>query len=543
MRILVTGSSGLIGGEAVEYFGTRGHEIVGVDNNMRRVFFGEGGDTLWNLHRVAHKVPNYKHHESDIRDLSSLKFHVFKGKPFDAVIHCAAQPSHDFASKNPNLDYEVNVLGTKNMLEATKEHSPNAVFIFMSTNKVYDDAVNASTFQSLETRLDHPDFDETTSTGAHNIFGSHKLEADELVQSYAKKGLKTVVLRGGCLTGPGHSGVELHGFLSYLVKCAVTRTKYRIFGYGGKQVRDNIHSHDVMFAMDEIIKNPRAGEAYNIGGGRMNSTSIIEAIAKIKDLTGLEIETEYVNEERSGDHPCYITDLTKLRAHYSNWNITRSLDDIFSEMIQQVYWGRYSDHEDTKVYDLNEESVVVDIGGYRGAFSQEMVDRYNPYVYIFEPVREAYEACVRRFSKNPKVFVFNQGLMNTTGIEVIARQGQNSSLFRGGSGQESLEIDPTYGAACPEEIKLVDASHAIDSIIAKRGQIDLMSLNCEGGEFLILPRLIQTEQIKQVKNVQVQFHRFVPNADTRRHDIQQELAKTHKKKFDYPWVWESWTKQ
>jgi len=347
MRILVTGSCGLIGGEAVEYFGTRGHEIVGIDNNMRAKLFGPAGDTLWNLYRVAHNVPRYKHHETDIRDPdgsgnvakgTALATYVFTGEPFDAIIPAAAQPSHDKAIEDPKLDYEINVQGTRNLLLAATRHSPNAVFIFMSTNKVYDDAVNSRTFVEGGTRFDYPNwdgYDERTPLGASNPFGRDKLEADQLVREYWDKWrLKTVVLRGGCLTGPGHSGVQLHGFLSYLMRCALTGKDYCVFGYKGKQVRDNIASFDVMRAIEEVIKNPRPGEAYNIGGGRENSVSILEAINKIERMIGLKINWTYSAQPRSGDHQCYISDLTKIKSHYPNWSITRSVDDTLIEMIK-----------------------------------------------------------------------------------------------------------------------------------------------------------------------------------------------------------------
>jgi len=561
MRILVTGSCGLIGGEAVEYFGTRGHDIVGVDNNMRRQFFGPEGDVLWNLHRVAHKVPSYVHHESDIRDPdgsgtagkgTALGIYVFTGKPFDAVIHCAAQPSHDFASRNAKLDYEVNVIGTRNLLEATRKHSPNAVFIFMSTNKVYDDAVNSLRFDELATRYDCSEsgnsdthwegFDESTPVGASNVFGQHKLEADEMVQDYAQVyDMKTVVLRAGCLTGPGHSGVELHGFLSYLLKCAINRTTYRIFGYQGKQVRDNIHSYDVCRAMEEIIKNPRPGEVYNIGGGRENSVSILEAIFAIECLTDLKIATEYVDAPREGDHRCYITDLSKFKSHYPNWSITKDLTATLEEMAQQDYWGKFSDHEDTKAYDLGKDSIVVDVGGYRGAFSQEIVDRYNPNIYLFEPVEEFYEACRSRFKNNSKVALYNLGLSNEDKYVTIYKQGQNSSAFRGAPDQEQLPPDRVYGAPVPEEIELRDVVRALEEL--RLEEIDLMSLNCEGGEFEIIPRLIDSGAITRIKNLQIQFHRFAKGADENRAIIREALAATHDERFNYPFVWESFRRR
>lgn len=544
MRILITGSCGLIGGEAVEYFGTRGHEIVGVDNNLRREFFGPAGDTLWNLHRVAHNVPNYEHHETDIRDGDALARYVFNKQPFDAVIHCAAQPSHDKASQNPKLDYDVNVNGTKRMLEATLKYSPNAVLIFMSTNKVYDDAVNAMKFEEYPTRFDiqyyetpnWDGFDESTPTGAANVFGTDKLTADSLVREYASRGLKTVVLRGGCLTGPGHSGVEMHGFLSYLIKCIITGTTYKIFGYKGKQVRDNIHSFDVCRAFEEIIKNPRPGEAYNIGGCRENSISILEAIELIEKKTGLKAKTEYVEQPRNGDHICYISDMKKFRRDYPDWKITKSLDMTIEEMLQQMYWGKYSDHEDTKTYDLNEQSVVLDVGGYRGQFTDDIVRRYNPHVYVYEPVREFYEDIVRRFKDNPKVIVFNRGLSNESTPVFLNKQGQNSSEYRGREGQEQLPPDPVFGAPVIETVQLEDAARAVEEFY----YVDLMSINCEGGEFDIIPRLIETGLISRVKNLQVQFHRFYPGADAAREKIRESLRLTHTERFCYPWVWESW---
>ena len=277
----MTGSAGLIGGEVVEYFGARGHQVFGIDNNARREFFGEAGDVLWNLARVAHKVPDYKHHEADIRDFTEIN-NIFKQDgPFDAVIHCAAQPSHDKSREIPVVDFEVNAFGTLNMLEATRQFSPGSVFIFTSTNKVYGDAPNKEEIVEKETRYDYTshwfDIDESCSIdqSTHSIFGASKVAADIMVQEYGRYyGLKTTVFRGGCLTGPGHSGVELHGFLSYLVKVAITGATYKIYGYKGKQVRDNIHSYDVIRAMEEVIKNPRVGEVYNIGGGRENSISV-----------------------------------------------------------------------------------------------------------------------------------------------------------------------------------------------------------------------------------------------------------------------------
>lgn len=544
MRILVTGSCGLIGGEAVEYFGSRGHSIVGLDNNLRREFFGPDGDTLWNLHRVAHKVPDYIHHDGDVRDgplwdiggqpqtpefiwRNGLSKYVFVGPQFDAVIHCAAQPSHDKAAEDPKKDYDVNVLGTHNVLEATRRHSPRAVFIFMSTNKVYDDAVNQSVFSEYETRYDVPNwdgFDESTPTGAVGVFGQHKFEADQLVQQYARDyGMRTVVLRGGCLTGPGHSGVEQHGFLSYLLKAAILGKTYRIFGHKGKQVRDNIHSHDVMRAIEEIIKAPRSGEFYNIGGGRENSISILEAINKVESMTGLKMMVEHIEEPRVGDHICYISNTGKLRAHYPRWSVSKSLDATLEEMVQRDYWDRYSDGEDTKAYDLGPDSVVLDIGGYRGAWTTEMVARYNPNMYVFEPCKEFYDECAIRFARNEKVHLFNIGLSNRDDQVTLLGHAASKSAFC-----------PDAGSS--EVVNVGDATMALGAF----ERVDLMSLNCEGAEFEILPTLIETGQITKVRNLQVQFHRFYPGADVVRESIRVELAKTHVEMFNHPWVWESW---
>jgi CDP-paratose 2-epimerase len=339
MKLLVTGSSGLIGGEAVEYFCKQGNAVFGIDNNMRREFFGNAGDTLWNLNRLRRTVSGFNHYDLDIRDYRAI-INFFKDYgPFDAVIHCAAQPSHDKSREIPLIDFDVNTVGTMHLLEATRLMSPEAVFIFMSTNKVYGDAPNEKLLAELPTRFefakkeDYNGIDESCriDQSTHSIFGASKLSADILAQAYGRYfGLKTTVFRGGCLTGPGHSGVELHGFLSYLLKTASEGKTYKIYGYKGKQVRDNIHSYDVARAMDEVIKNPRCGAVYNIGGGRENSISILEAIEKAENITGRVMAREYVDQPRVGDHICYISDLSKFKSHYPNWSISKSLDDIFS---------------------------------------------------------------------------------------------------------------------------------------------------------------------------------------------------------------------
>jgi CDP-paratose 2-epimerase len=340
-NILVTGSSGLIGSEAVEHFDRQGHKVHGIDNNMRRVFFGEPGDTTWNLDRLKRDSKNFTHHNVDIRDRSALET-LFKAHRFDLIVHCAAQPSHDKARDIPILDFEVNALGTVNLLEATRQQCPEAVFIMMSTNKVYGDAPNEVPLKELETRWEYArpeDFNGITEEcridrTLHSLFGASKASADLMAQEYGRYfGMKVCVFRGGCLTGPSHSGVELHGFLSYLVKVAISGGTYSVFGYKAKQVRDNIHSHDVVRAIEEFAANPRPGEVYNLGGGRENSVSMLEAIAKIENMSGKKLNWKYVDDNRKGDHICYISDLAKLKAHYPHWKITVNLDEIFRQII------------------------------------------------------------------------------------------------------------------------------------------------------------------------------------------------------------------
>jgi CDP-paratose 2-epimerase len=339
--ILVTGSSGLIGSEAVEHFDRQGNRVVGVDNNMRREFFGAAGDTMWNLSRLKVSAKNFTHFAADIRDRAALD-ELFRSWRFDLVVHCAAQPSHDKARDIPILDFEVNAMGTLNLLEATRKHCPESVFLFMSTNKVYGDAPNEIPLKELETRWEYEREEDFYGISEncridrtlHSLFGASKAAADLVAQEYGRYFKMNVgIFRGGCLTGPSHSGVELHGFLSYLVKCVVTGAPYKVFGYKGKQVRDNIHSHDVVCAMQEFAANPRPGEVYNMGGGRENSVSIVEAIARIEELTGKKLNWTYLEENRKGDHVCYISDLRKFKAHYPNWRLTKGLDDILREMI------------------------------------------------------------------------------------------------------------------------------------------------------------------------------------------------------------------
>jgi len=339
--ILVTGSSGLIGSEAVEHFDRQGHEVHGIDNNMRAVFFGDQGDTTWNLERLRRLAKNFAHHNLDIRDRIALET-LFHSHSFDLIIHCAAQPSHDKARDIPILDFEVNALGTVNLLEATRLHCPKAVFVFLSTNKVYGDAPNELPLMELETRWeyqrpeDYNGIDENCriDRSLHSLFGASKASADLMAQEYGRYfGMNVGIFRGGCLTGPSHSGVELHGFLSYLVKVAVTGGTYSVFGYKAKQVRDNIHSHDVVRAIEEFAANPRPGEVYNLGGSRKNSISVLEAIAKAEQLTGRKMNWKYVEQNRIGDHICYISDLTKFKSHYPNWKITIDLDEILQQIL------------------------------------------------------------------------------------------------------------------------------------------------------------------------------------------------------------------
>ena len=339
--ILVTGSSGLIGSEAVEHFDRQGHRVVGVDNNMRQTFFGAQGDTTWNLSRLRKSTKHFQHANLDIRDRNALD-ELFKTHRFSLIVHCAAQPSHDKARDIPILDFEVNALGTINLLEATRQHCRDAVFIMMSTNKVYGDSPNEIALKELDTRYDYARAEDFNGVNEgcridqtlHSLFGASKAAADLVAQEYGRYfGMNTCIFRGGCLTGPSHSGVELHGFLSYLVKVALSGGQYSVFGYKAKQVRDNIHSHDVVRAIEEFAANPRPGEVYNLGGGRANSISMLEAIGKIADMTGKKLSWKYVEEARKGDHICYISDLRKFQSHYPNWKITRTLDNIFQEIV------------------------------------------------------------------------------------------------------------------------------------------------------------------------------------------------------------------
>jgi CDP-paratose 2-epimerase len=339
--MLVTGSSGLIGSEVVAHFDALGWEVHGIDNNMRADFFGPAGDTRWNQRRLEASCRRFVHHELDIRDRAGV-LKLLEGIRPDAVVHAAAQPSHDLAASRPFDDFDVNAVGTLNLLEAARRLIPESPFVYMSTNKVYGDAPNELPLDELETRWeyarpeDHDGIreDMRIDRSKHSVFGASKVAADVMAQEYGRYfGMKTCCLRGGCLTGPNHSGVELHGFLNYLVKVNVTGGVYKVFGYKGKQVRDNIHSHDVACFIERFIAQPRSGEVYNLGGGRGNSCSILEAFETVRGISGRKMSCEYVDRNREGDHVCYISNLDKLRQHYPGWDITRTLSDIFEETV------------------------------------------------------------------------------------------------------------------------------------------------------------------------------------------------------------------
>lgn len=339
-KLLVTGSSGLIGSEVCVHFSKLGWEIHGVDNNQRAVFFGENGDTRWNQNRLQTSIAHFNHHELDIRDRQGVINLIAKISP-DAIVHTAAQPSHDRAAAIPFEDFDTNAVGTFNLLEATRRYSTQVPFVHMSTNKVYGDAPNEIEMTELATRWDYAD--KAYEHGIpenfridqckHSLFGSSKVSADISVQEYGRYfNMPTCVLRGGCLTGPSHSGVELHGFLSYLVKCNLEMKEYTVFGYKGKQVRDNIHSYDVARFIEEFINSPRIAEVYNLGGGKDNTCSVLEAFDIISKISGKPMKFKYDETNRIGDHICYYSDLRKMKAHYPNWDITKSLQTTFEEI-------------------------------------------------------------------------------------------------------------------------------------------------------------------------------------------------------------------
>ena len=341
MRILVTGSSGLIGSEVCVYFGGQGCEVHGVDNNQRAVFFGPAGDTRWNQERLAQTLPRFQHHELDIRNREGVLKLVQDLKP-DAIVHTAAQPSHDRAAAIPFDDFDTNAVGTLNLLEACRRACPKSPFVHMSTNKVYGDAPNRIPLVEQETRWEYADptyrngipESFTIDQSKHSLFGASKAASDLMVQEYGRYfDMYTCCLRGGCLTGPNHTGVELHGFLSYLVKCNLEGREYKVFGYKGKQVRDNIHSLDVARFIDAFIRKPRCGEVYNLGGGKSNSCSILEAFALAEEISGRPQVYTYVPENRIGDHICYYSDLSKIKSHYPEWDITVSLRETIEQIV------------------------------------------------------------------------------------------------------------------------------------------------------------------------------------------------------------------
>jgi CDP-paratose 2-epimerase len=343
-KLLVTGSSGLIGSEVCDYFGELGWKIYGVDNNQRAVFFGSQGDTRWNQQRLEEKLEHFHHRELDIRDRQKVLNLIAAIRP-DAIVHCAAQPSHDRAAAIPFDDFDTNAVGTLNLLEAARQFCPESPFVHMSTNKVYGDRPNTLALKELDTRwefeneADAAGISETLSIdqSKHSLFGASKVAADILVQEYGRYfNMPTCCLRGGCLTGPNHSGVELHGFLSYLVKCNLEGKEYKVFGYKGKQVRDNIHSFDVVRFIHMFIEAPRVAEVYNIGGGKANSCSILEAFKWAETFSGQAMRYTYVPENRIGDHICYYSDLRKMRSHYPNWDITISLSETIHQIVNAL---------------------------------------------------------------------------------------------------------------------------------------------------------------------------------------------------------------
>lgn len=341
-RMLITGSSGLIGSEVCRHFHDLGFEIHGVDNNQRAVFFGPQGDTRWNQKRLESTLGHFHHHELDIRNREGCLELLKELRP-SAIVHTAAQPSHDRAAAIPFDDFDTNAVGTLNLLESARRHCPESPFVHMSTNKVYGDAPNRIPLQELPTRWEYADTTYangipetfTIDQSKHSLFGASKAAADIMVQEYGRYfSMATCCLRGGCLTGPDHSGVELHGFLSYLIKCNLEGREYQLYGYKGKQVRDNIHAHDVARFIEAFIHAPRCGEVYNIGGGKGNSCSVLEAFQLAEQVTGKRQKYTYVEENRIGDHICYYSDLGKMRSHYPAWDISISLPSLFAQIAE-----------------------------------------------------------------------------------------------------------------------------------------------------------------------------------------------------------------
>jgi CDP-paratose 2-epimerase len=345
--VLITGAAGLIGSESVRFFCDKGFTVVGIDNNMREVFFGRDASTQWNRDQLLANYPQqYIHHNVDIRNHESIaEIYQTYGKDIILIIHTAAQPSHDWAAKDPYTDFTVNANGTLVLLENTRQHCPEAVFIFCSTNKVYGDNPNLLPLVEQELRWEiaeghtyYSGISESMSIDncKHSLFGASKLSADVLVQEYGRYfDMKTVAFRGGCLTGPSHSGTQLHGFLSYLMKCTSTGKPYQIYGYKGKQVRDNIHSYDLVNAFYHFYQTPRVAEVYNIGGGRYSNCSMLEAIQCCEAITDKKLNYSYVETNRIGDHIWWISDLQKFQSHYPNWELTYTVKDILQEIFTQ----------------------------------------------------------------------------------------------------------------------------------------------------------------------------------------------------------------
>jgi len=340
--LLVTGASGLIGSEVCTYFARRDYTVHGLDNNQRAVFFGPQGDTRWNQRRLERDLPAYHHHELDIRDRDGVIALIERLRP-TVIVHAAAQPSHDRAAAIPFDDFDTNAVGTLNVLEAVRRSCPESPLVYLSTNKVYGDGPNRIRLVELDTRWDYADAAYVQGIPEsfpidqclHSLFGASKVAGDVLVQEYGRYfGMPTCCLRGGCLTGPNHSGVELHGFLSYLVRCNLEEREYRVFGYKGKQVRDNIHSADVARFIHAFIDRPRIGEVYNLGGGKQNACSILEAFALVERMSGIRQRYSYVEANRVGDHICYYSDLRKMREHYPTWDITVTLEQTIGEIVE-----------------------------------------------------------------------------------------------------------------------------------------------------------------------------------------------------------------
>jgi CDP-paratose 2-epimerase len=342
--VVVTGSAGLIGSESVAYFAERGYEIAGVDNDFRQRFFGPDASTAWNRRSLEARFPKqYAHVDADIRDADAMDALFARyGKRIALVVHAAAQPSHDWAASDPQTDFTVNANGTLAVLEATRKHAPNAVFVFTSTNKVYGDAPNELPLVELDKRWelprDHPAWEGIDETmridqSTHSLFGASKIAADVLVQEYGRYfSMPTAVFRGGCLTGPNHSGTKLHGFLAYLMRCTATGRPYTVFGYKGKQVRDNIHSFDLVNAFDHVLRAPRCGEVYNAGGTRFSNCSMLEAIELCEEIAGRKLDWTYAEDNRIGDHIWYISDMAKFKTHYPGWEQRHDLRGLLREM-------------------------------------------------------------------------------------------------------------------------------------------------------------------------------------------------------------------